>query len=67
MTVYDHLGRVVRRVDLGQLAAGAYRTRESAAYWDGRSDAGEPVASGAYFVELGAGAFYRTRRITLAK
>jgi WD40 repeat protein len=67
VVVYDDIGRVVRRVDLGQLPAGAYRTRERAAYWDGRNDAGESVASGAYFIELHAGSHRQTRRTTLAK
>ena len=67
VTVYDDLGRVVRRVDLGQLAAGAYRTRERAAYWDGRNNAGEPVAGGAYYIEFSAGAVRQTRRGSLSK
>ncbi len=67
VTVYDDLGRVVRRVDLGHMAAGVYRARDRAAYWDGRNDAGEPVASGAYFIELRTDAIRQTRRTTLTK
>jgi WD40 repeat protein len=67
VSVYDDLGSVVRRLDLGQLPAGAYRSRERAAYWDGRNDAGESVASGAYFIELNVGSRRQTRRAMLAK
>jgi len=65
--VYDDLGRVVRRVDLGHMPAGAYRTRERAAHWDGRNDAGERVASGAYSIQLRAGVHRLARRTSLAK
>jgi len=61
------VGRAVRRIDLGHMTAGTHRTRDRAAYWDGRNDAGEPVASGAYFVEFSAGALRQTRRASLAK
>jgi len=67
VTVYDVLGRVVRRLDLGQQASGVYRTPNRAAHWDGRNDRGEEVASGAYFVELTAGEFREMRRLVLMK
>ena len=38
--------------EVRRLAAGAYRSRERAACWDGSNDAGERVASGAYFIQL---------------
>ncbi|MBI1926047.1 nuclear transport factor 2 family protein [Candidatus Poribacteria bacterium] len=38
-----------------------------AAYWDGRNDAGEPVASGVYFYQFRAGDFSETRRMVILK
>ena len=35
--------------------------------WDGRDDAGSPVASGAYFVEMQAGSYRATQRTLLLK
>ena len=38
-----------------------------AVVWDGRSDAGAPVASGVYFARMRAGRFMQTRQMVLAK
>jgi hypothetical protein len=46
--IYAAPGRLVRRLNLGQQPAGRYHRRENAAYWDGRNEAGEVVASGLY-------------------
>jgi WD40 repeat protein len=67
VTIYDAGGRIVRRLDLGEQSAGAYRTRDRAAYWDGLNQQGETVGSGVYFAELVAGSHRSTRRITLRK
>jgi len=67
VTVYDVLGQVVRRLELGQRAPGIYRTTSRAAYWDGRNSRGEDVANGTYFVELQAGDFREMRRSIMAK
>ena len=55
LTVYDTKGAVVRQLDLGHQSAGYYTARSRAAYWDGRNDNGEVVASGVYFYQLRAG------------
>ena len=55
LTVYDTKGTVVRQLDLGYQMAGYYTARSRAAYWDGRNDSGELVASGVYFYQLRAG------------
>jgi hypothetical protein len=35
--------------------------------WDGRSDNGQPIASGVYFYKLVAGAFVDTKKMTILK
>ena len=50
--ISDTDGTHVRRLDVGNLTAGYYVGRSRAAYWDGRDDSGEPVASGTYIYEL---------------
>ncbi len=67
ITIYDMRGRAVKRLDLGYQQAGLYRMRDRAAYWDGRNEVGEPVASGVYFVELRTKKYQQTRRIVLLK
>ena len=67
LTIYAIDGKVVRRLDLGHQAAGYYQNKSRAAYWDGRNNAGEPVASGLYFYTLTAGDFTATRRMLILK
>ncbi|MBT7808461.1 DUF1565 domain-containing protein [Candidatus Poribacteria bacterium] len=65
--VYNTGGSLVRTLDLGPLPAGAYADRPRAAYWDGRNDAGEPVAGGVYHYEIRAGGYRATRRMVILK
>ena len=58
---------IVRRLELGYRDAGVYTTRYKAAYWDGRNDAGERVASGVYFYSIKAGDFVDTRKLVIVK
>jgi hypothetical protein len=44
-----------------------YQSRERAAYWDGRNDIGEAVASGVYVYELRAGDAVQRRRMVIRK
>ncbi len=67
VSIHDAGGRVVRRLDLGELPAGTYRARDRAAHWDGRNEQGELVSSGVYFAELRAGAYRSTRRVAVRK
>ena len=67
LTIYDMSGKVVRRLAVGHQAAGIYRSRSRAAYWDGRNQLGEPLASGLYFYTLTAGEFTETRRLLILK
>ena len=52
LTIYDMNGQMVRRLAVGHQAAGMYQSRSRAAYWDGRNQLGEPIASGLYFYTL---------------
>jgi hypothetical protein len=65
--VYGIGGALVRTLDLGRLPAGSYADRSRAAYWDGRNDAGEPVAGGVYHYEIRAGDYRATRRMVILK
>ena len=67
ITIYDTKGSVVRTLALGHQAAGYYTYRSRAAYWDGRNDFGEPVASGVYFFQLQADDVSRTRKMVILK
>ena len=67
LTIYDMNGGIVRRLAMGHQAAGMYQSRSRAAYWDGRNQLGEAVASGLYFYTLTAGDFTATRRMLILK
>ena len=67
LIVYDMNGQLVRRLAMGHQAAGMYRSRSRAVYWDGRNQLGESVASGLYFYTLTAGEFTATRRMLILK
>ena len=67
LTIYDMNGKLVRRLAVGHQAAGMYRSRSRAVYWDGRNQLGEPVASGLYFYTLTADEFSATRRMLILK
>ena len=60
-------GTLVRTLDLGPQPAGVYQQRARAAYWDGRNQLGESVASGVYFYTLTAGDFTATRKMLIKK
>lgn len=67
LTIYDVSGNTVRALTLGHQSAGIYESRARAAYWDGRNNLGEPVASGVYFYTLTAGDFSATRKMLIRK
>ncbi|MCY4553513.1 MAG: leucine-rich repeat domain-containing protein [Candidatus Poribacteria bacterium] len=65
--IYTTNGALVRTLDLGHQPAGVYQQRARAAYWDGRNQLGESVASGVYFYTLTTGDFTATRKMLIAK
>jgi len=61
--VYDLAGRLVATLaDRASLRAGAHEVA-----WDGRSDAGERVASGVYAYKIVAGNFSETKKLMLVR
>ena len=62
LVLYDALGRPVRHLVDGPLAAGRYRF-----VWDGRDQDGRAVASGIYFYRLVADSFVAVGRLALVR
>ena len=67
LQIYDTSGDIVRTLDLGFKGQGFYMTRSTAAYWDGRNNLGEQVASGIYFYSLHTPDFSATRKMLILK
>jgi hypothetical protein len=58
LEVYDALGQVVRRMELGNLPAGTHQ-----AAWDGRDGQGKALSSGVYLYRLQAGTWSATGKM----
>ena len=67
LSIYDTTGKLVRTLSLGYQSAGFYNSRGRAAYWDGRNENGESVASGVYFYQLQTGDYTALRRMVILK
>ena len=67
LQIYDTSGGIVRTLDLGFKPQGFYMTRSTAAYWDGRNNMGERIASGVYFYSLHTPDFSATRKMLILK
>jgi hypothetical protein len=65
--IYSVSGRMVRVLNLNQKNAGSYMSKQKAAYWNGRDDSGELVASGVYVYSIQAGAFTAVRKMVILK
>ena len=65
--IYAVDGRLIRTLALGHQSAGMYHSKERAAYWNGRNQQGEPVASGVYFYTLTSGDFTATGKMLIRK
>ena len=62
LTVHDVLGRTIRTLTSGTVAAGRH-----VLHWDGRNAAGELVGNGAYLVQLRAGDQQAVGKVMLIK
>ena len=67
ISIYTSTGRLVRTLDLGQKSSGTYLSKEKAAYWDGRNESGETVASNVYFYAMEAGEHTSLKKMVLAR
>jgi hypothetical protein len=60
LKVYDFTGQLVKTISLPKTQFGINRVT-----WNGRNDAGEPLPSGVYFVQLQAGAISKSQKLLL--
>ena len=67
LRIYAVNGTLIRTLALGHQPAGMYHSRPRAAYWNGKNEVGEPVASGVYFYTLKAGDFSKIRKMLIRK
>ena len=67
VSIYATDGTLVRTLALGYQPAGVYHDKSRAAYWDGKNELGESVASGVYFYTLTAGDFTATRKMLIIR
>lgn len=65
--IYSTTGHLVRHLDIGFQQTGYYLGKSRAAYWDGRNDLGERLASGVYFYELSTPESSATRKMVIRK
>jgi flagellar hook assembly protein FlgD len=65
--IYNVTGQLVRIIDIGQKAAGAYVSKEKAAYWNGRNESGEQVSSGVYFYLMETGSFRGAKKMLIIR
>ena len=67
VSIYSVNGNLIRTLTLGHRLAGVYQSKSRAAYWDGRNEFSEQMASGLYFYTLTAGDFTATRKMLIRK
>ena len=67
LRIYSLKGTLVRTLYIGHQPAGIYQARNRAAYWDGKNEIGESVASGVYFYTAFIGNFTATRKMLIQK
>jgi hypothetical protein len=65
--IYDSSSRLIKTMVLGHKLAGFYASKDRSAYWDGRNEAGEQVASGIYFYTIQAGKYTATSKMLMLK
>ena len=67
ISIHSVVGKLIRTLELGHLPAGIYHDKSQSAYWDGRNEFGESVASGVYFYTFTADDFIATGKMLIQK
>ncbi|SYZ71852.1 hypothetical protein TRIP_C10051 [Candidatus Zixiibacteriota bacterium] len=62
LTIYNIMGQIVRKIEIGSKPAGKYSV-----VWDGNNDDGQAVASGIYLYKIDAGSCTATKKMILLK
>ncbi len=65
--IYSVAGNMIQELNQDYKPAGFYIERDRAAYWDGRNEAGEPVASGVYVYVMQAGDFTDAKKLAVER
>jgi flagellar hook assembly protein FlgD len=65
--IHNSSGELVRSLTPGRQEAGFYITRDKAAHWDGRNEAGEKLSSATYFYTIQAGQFTATKKMAITE
>jgi alkaline phosphatase len=67
IVIYNTIGELIRKIDLGQKSTGIYINQDRAVYWDGKNEVGEQVTSGIYFYTIHAGKYTATGKMLMVK
>ncbi len=65
--IYSSSGQLVKTLDLGYKTAGSYISKSDAAYWNGKNEYGDDVASGIYFYHLQTDKSVLIKKMTMIK
>ena len=65
--IYNTKGQLIRILNLGNRKAGIYKSKDKAAYWDGKDSTGQLVSSGIYFYQFQADESSATRKMVITK
>lgn len=68
ISIHNTAGNLIRTLNLGHKPSGMYASKDKAAYWDGRNENGESVASDVYFYVMEAGKEYtETKKMVIVR
>ena len=67
LEISDSRGLLIRKIKLGNKPMGRYIEKDKAAYWDGKNENGETVASGIYYYSLMSRDFFMTGKVSIVK
>jgi len=67
ISIYNSIGRLVRTLKPGYLAAGYYLDKSHACHWDGKNESNEPVSNGVYFYHLRTKNFSAIHKMAILK